>query len=357
LICHIVRKTGSIVESVVYFYERFILEVYGLRKLFSNKLFVIALVSLILIAFIVFSAIPGSPLSNVTKPLSVVIDPIQSVIKKAGSKISDFYAAIAEGMEIRKENEELREEIAELEYQIQQGEEAKLRWEELKSAFAIQDTFENYHIYGASVLTRESDDWFSVIRIDVGEREHFNSRTTSYAVVDARMNLVGRVMVTDEDSSKVLPLLHEGFSVSAKVNVVNGALVMVTGDITRKNDGLCVLSRIPANIVLHEGDELVTSGEGGLFPAGIPIGVIESFDNTDPEHPYATLRPYASVGDIKDVFILVPNPDAENTSDPSSKSQEQTVPSSSPLETTVSSAKSDSQTNDTENSVNGEQTS
>ena len=221
-----------------------------MRRLFQNKIFVLALVSLLLIAFIVFSSIPGSPLANLTKPLSVVVDPIQSVFKSAGSRISDFYFAIAEGMKIRKENEELRAEIAELQYEVQQGQEAKLRWEELKSAFDIQDSFENYHIYGASVLTRESDEWFSVIRISGGafEKSAKNSMT-SFAVVDARMNLVGRVIVSDVNSSKVLPLLHEGFSVSAKVNVVNGAIVMITGDISFKNDGLCLVSRIPSNII------------------------------------------------------------------------------------------------------------
>ena len=295
-----------------------VLEVSILRRLLENKFFVIALVTLLLIAFIVFSAVPGSPLSNLTKPLSVIIDPVQAVFQKAGTKISDFYAAIAEGMEIRKENDELRAEIAELEYEVQQGEEAKIRWEELKSAFSIQDSFENYHIQGASVLTRESDEWFSVIRINVGTDNGIDASETSFAVVDARMNLVGRVMTTDNDSSKVLPLLHEGFSVSAKVNVVNGAVVLVTGDISLKNDGLCLVTRIPSNIELQVGDELVTSGEGGLFPAGIPIGVIESFDNSDPDNITATLCPYASISDIKDVFIMVPNTEEDmKTTDPS----------------------------------------
>ena len=126
------------------------------------------------------------------------------------------------------------------------------------------------------------------------------------------MNLVGRVMTTDLESSKILPLLHEGFTVSAKVNVVNGATVMVSGDIILKNQGLCVVTRIPSNIVLQPGDELVTSGEGGLFPAGIPIGVIESFDDSDPNNPKATMRPYAVISDIKDVFIMVPNTEENN---------------------------------------------
>lgn len=290
-----------------------------MRSLFKNRVFILVLSTLLIIAVIAISAMPGSPLSFVTKPLSVVIDPVQSVFRSIGTKISDFYSAIAEGMEIRKENEELRAEIAELEYKVQQGEEARIRWEELKSAFSIQDSFENYHIHGASILTRESDEWFSVIRINVGTSDGIDSTTGSYAVVDARMNLVGRVMSTDIDSSKILPILHEGFTVSAKVNEVNGAVVLVTGDITLKNDGLCVVTRIPSNIVLEVGVELVTSGEGGLFPAGIPIGTIESFDNSDPDNLKATLRPYVSIASIKDVFIMVPNTEEENGSVPATE--------------------------------------
>lgn len=161
------------------------------------------------------------------------------------------------------------------------------------------------------------------------------------------MNLVGRVMVTDEDSSKVLPLLHEGFSLSAKVNVVNGALVMLNGDITLKKDGLCLVTRIPTNTILQVGDELVTSGEGGLFPAGIPIGVIESFDDSDPNHLSATLRPYASLADIKDVFILVPNPNADKQQETDPETSENTVPSSVPETSDNSETMDTAETNDT----------
>ncbi|MBR5059061.1 MAG: hypothetical protein IKX04_10950, partial [Clostridiales bacterium] len=69
-----------------------------MRRLFDNKLLVLVLATLLLSAFIVLSAIPGSPLSGATKPLSVIVDPIQSVFQKIGTKISDFYSAIAEGM-------------------------------------------------------------------------------------------------------------------------------------------------------------------------------------------------------------------------------------------------------------------
>ena len=77
-------------------------------------------------------------------------------------------------MDIREENQELKEEIAKLEYELSQSEEATRRWEELKDAFQIKDTFEQYEIIGSSILTREADEWFSVIRIDSGSKDGLN---------------------------------------------------------------------------------------------------------------------------------------------------------------------------------------
>jgi rod shape-determining protein MreC len=156
--------------------------------------------------------------------------------------------------------------------------------------------------------------------VDVGSNNgiEIDSDNESYAVVDVQMHLVGRIMDTENASSKVLPILHEGFSVSAKVNVVNGAVVQVHGEFELKNDGLCKIDRIPDNVDLNVGDELVTSGIGGLFPAGIPIGIVESVSYNSKLERYATLRPYAEIGGLRDLFILVPNESSDMIEDESS---------------------------------------
>lgn len=278
-----------------------------MRRLLSNKLFILLLVTLLIVAVIIFSSIPGNPIHGITAPFSYVLDPLQKGIKSIGDDISGFFVSVSDGMSIRNENEALKAEIAELEYEVAQGEEAKRRWEELKDAFQIKDSFENYTIIGTAILTREADEWFSVIRIDSGKNDGISVEgEESYAVVDARMNLIGRILSTDSESAKVLPLLHEGFSVSAKVNTVNGAVVRVTGEITLKQEGLCKVSRIPELVDLKVGDELVTSGQGGLFPAGIPIGVIVSVDYSSDLDRFATLRPYVNITEIKDVFVMMP---------------------------------------------------
>jgi len=279
-----------------------------LRKLLANKVFILILVTLLIVAVIIFDKIPGSPVENITTPVSVIIDPVQKLVQGTGSKISDFFTAVSDGISIRQENADLKKQIAELEYEVQQGKEAAIRWQELKDAFFIKDSFENYDIHGSSILTREADEWFSVIRIDVGSSNgiQISDINPSYAVVDAQMNLVGRIQSTDVSSSKVLPVLHEGFTVSAKVNTVNGAIVTVHGEVELKENGLCKVDQIPDQVSLQVGDVLVTSGAGGLYPAGIPVGVIMSVDNSSLLNRYATLKPYVDISNLKDVFIMVP---------------------------------------------------
>lgn len=288
-----------------------------MRKLLANKVFILILCTLLIIAVLIFGLIPGNPVTSITTPVSAILNPAQKLVQGTGNRISDFFSAVSEGIEIRQENEDLKKQVAELQYEVQQGEEATLRWQELKDAFHIKDSFENYDIYGSSILTREADEWFSVIQIDVGSNNgiSISAANESYAVVDSQMNLAGRIQSTDLVSSKVLPILHEGFSVSAKVNTVNGVMVIVHGEVELKEDGLCMVDHIPDQVSLQVGDELVTSGAGGLFPAGIPVGVIVSVDDSSVLNRYATLKPYVDISSLKDVFVMVPKDQTEAAAD------------------------------------------
>ncbi|MCR5592977.1 MAG: rod shape-determining protein MreC [Saccharofermentans sp.] len=281
-----------------------------MKRLLTNKWFLTAVSLLIVLAVIILGSFPGSPLNNILKPVGNIVNPVQNAVKSTGNSISDFWVALTDGMAIRKQNEELRAEIAELQYQLNMREEAAIRYEELQEAFHIRETLSNYDIFGASVLSRESDEWFAVIRAGVGMSDGITlEQGQSLAVVDVRMNIIGRVIEVNEYDSNILPLLHEGFSISGKVNAVNGATFLIRGDASLKRDGLCLVTGISPDVIPSVGDEIVTSGDGGLFPQGIPIGVIESVDTSDELNITATLRPYSDIGDLNDIFILVPMED------------------------------------------------
>ena len=287
-----------------------------MRKLLTSKWFIILVTVLILIVIIGVGFIPGSPVRNLVKPVSGLASPVQGFVKNIGDMIGDARSALFDGIAIREENESLKEQIAQLQYSLTQSEEAAIRYEELKDALHIKDTFSKYDVYGVAILSRDADEWFSVIRVDAGSRDGVDLGSgQAYAVVDVEMNLVGRVIETDATNSKILTLMHESFRVSCKVNEVNGAYVTMSGDATLKKNGLCLLTDINPDVVLEEGDVIVTSGEGGLFPEGIPVGTGEAVDYSDPLNVTATLRPYTDVSQLKDVFIMIPVQDEEGETD------------------------------------------
>lgn len=280
-----------------------------LRKLLTSRWFVVSAVVLVLIAVILLGALPGSPLNagKLSQFFGGIIKPVQNGIGSLTGSVDDFNSAVFDGMAIRKENEELRREVAMLQYKLRQNEEAAIRYEELKDAFHIKDTFSNFEVYGASILSTEADEWFSSVRVGIGKDEGLTlDAGLSYIVVDVNMNLVGRVIEVSDKESRVLPLIHEGFAVSCKVNEVNGANYLLTGNTALKTDGLCRITEIDPNNIPDVGAEIVTSGEGGLFPEGIPIGKIVSVDSSNELNITAVLEPYSGIGRLKDVFVLVP---------------------------------------------------
>lgn len=278
-------------------------------KRIKNRVFIIVFTTLLLLAVLLLSSLPGSPLNFITSPVSALLEPVQKTITGIAGQVTGFFETLAEGMQIRKDNQELIEENAALRNRISQLEEAGRQYEELKDAFKLKDQFENYQIIGGRVLTREIGSWFDVVRIDIGSSDGILvSETVSYAVVDAQSRLIGRVQSADAFSAKVLPLLHEGFAVSGKVNEINGALLRIRGDVDLKEQGLCMIDQIPTNASLQIGDELITSGAGGLFPAGIAIGkIVAVIDNDVRDQRQAYLEPYADLQNLSTVFVMKGN--------------------------------------------------
>jgi rod shape-determining protein MreC len=272
----------------------------------KNRILTYVFITLLLLSLLVLSSLPGSPLNFLTTPVSAVLKPVQNALHAVADTVSGFVEAVRDGMRLREENEALELENARLRSQIAQLEEAGRQYQDLKTALSLKDRFDQYQIIGARVMTREIGAWFDVFRIDTGSRDGIAvSETLTYAVVDANSHLIGRVLSTDILSGKILPLLHEGFAASARINAVNGAALRIRGDYDLKPQGLCLADQIPVGASIQVGDELVTSGAGGLFPAGIPIGrVVQVISADSRTERKAYVQPYADLQDLTAVFIL-----------------------------------------------------
>lgn len=100
-----------------------------------------------------------------------------------------------------------------------------------------------------------------------------------------RFGLVGRVVGVGRSSARVL-LLTDTTSRVPVVIEPNGTRAIVSGDA----DGLPRMEFVAPGVTLMEGAAIVTSGDGGVLPPGIPVGVVHlAADGTASAHLYADI--------------------------------------------------------------------
>jgi rod shape-determining protein MreC len=96
--------------------------------------------------------------------------------------------------------------------------------------------------------------------------------------------LVGIVMTVKAKYSLVISLLNTNQKISAKVKNTNyfGALLWKGGD-----PRYAFLEELPTHSVFKLGDTIVTSGYSTIFPQGIMIGTVDSFDKQRDDNFYS----------------------------------------------------------------------
>ena len=203
---------------------------------------------------------------------------------------------------LREENETLKSEVEELRRKNREFAELKEKNDELRRALNLKAEFADYTIAGANIIAVEPGNWFSVFKVDVGERDGIH---VDFPVVTGSRGLIGRVLDTDISTSNIQTIIDEESAVSGWIAKPGGGHAIVKGDLQLKEEGLCKLVYIPIEIDIEVGDIIETSGVGGIYPKGIEIGTVIEVRKTNSEFDrYAIIQPTADFKRLEEVFIL-----------------------------------------------------
>ena len=81
---------------------------------------------------------------------------------------------------------------------------------------------------------------------------------------------------------------------------------MLEGDFTLMKQGLLRLSFVSEQAKLVTGDQVTTSGLGGVYPRGLVVGSIRTLEvEEDGVSRYAQVEPAADIGGIQYVYVIV----------------------------------------------------
>ena len=96
--------------------------------------------------------------------------------------------------------------------------------------------------------------------------------------------IVGIVATVEEHFSVVISLLSSKFKVSCKVINTN-----YTGSLSWKGGSVkyAYLDQLPTHATFQIGDTIVTSGNSAIFPPGVMVGIVESYNREGNDNFYS----------------------------------------------------------------------
>ena len=271
-------------------------------RLFKSKFFLVLLATLLLLIIIGISAKSDSRLAYFDDAVSVPLTPVQGFFSFIGNKVEGSFNFFRDIKKVRQENEALKVKVDDLENKVRTLQRYEEENKRLREAVNLKNQFNDYEPVGGNIIAKDMGNWFNTFTIDIGR----NDSITEESPVITSKGLVGRVIETMPLSSKVLSIIDIDSSVSAIITK-SQKMVMVTGDIKLKEQGLCRMDYdyISNEFDLNPGDIVETSGMGGVFPRGILIGKVKEIrQETGGLKKYAVIEPAVDFKKIQEVFVL-----------------------------------------------------
>ena len=229
----------------------------------------------------------------VTAPQRVIVH-IKNYFKEDGNIFFDNIETLkTQNEELKEENEKLKNKM--LDYEVLLAEN-----EVLKKHVKLADLYPNYSVVVADIIMNSGTNWDFTYTINKGSRDGI---APNMAVI-AEDGLVGYIESVTDKTSKVVSILDAGNSISARVTRTRDTVIS-KGSIKLSKDMQMRVTNIPTGVTLVEGDKIETSGLGGIYPKGILIGKIKSFEQkNNPIENEAIVESFVDFNKIETVAII-----------------------------------------------------
>ena len=229
-----------------------------------------------------------SGFSTVTMPFRLVGSAVTTPFYGLGNIFANLTADQERLSELKAENERLVARNAELE-------ESEQTARRLESLLGLQSLY-NLQSTGARIISGSTDSWSSTVTIDKGTAAGI---AVGMPVTDSN-GAIGQIIRCGAASSTVRLVTDENSSVSAMVQS-SRAQGVLRGSV----DGTLHLTLVRTDQNVEVGDTVVTSGLGGVFPKGLPLGTVTSVERTAGALYYdIEVEPLSSTESFEEVLVI-----------------------------------------------------
>ncbi len=252
---------------------------------------------IVLIVVVILSNVAKNK-SAVQNAVSIFFTPLQNQITYIKNRITRNSEEIANISSLEQENQELKDENSKLQEQVRELEVLKSENNTLKEYLNLKNKYADYTTVPGYVIARTYSNYDKIVTINVGSDDGIEENMP----VISEQGLVGMVMSVTKSTAKVQTIIDTASTVSANVTASNESM-LVKGTISNTEE--LRASSISTESTILQGDEIVTSGLGGIYPKGILIGTVGSVVNTKNEvDRYATIKTATDFSTLSEILVI-----------------------------------------------------
>lgn len=265
---------------------------------FLRKYKIIILITFFLLTtfvMVLYNLKYGSNDSFLRKIVLEAVSPVQNVLNVSIKNVNDAWLRYVLLVGIQEENRNLKKKINELNAVIVSYRESYQEAERLKKLLSISEN-NNYRFISAGVIGREQAALSRTVLINKGSRHGLKNGMP----VVAPPGLIGRLVDVSWTVSRVLLFIDENSNIDALVQR-NRTQGIISGAGSR---GM-MLKYISKTQDVQEGDVIVSSGMGGVFPKGWLIGRVVHVDKQDASlFLKINVAPFVDCSKLEELLII-----------------------------------------------------
>lgn len=273
-----------------------------MKKPAFKKGLIVLVVALLIAAIGAVSLLSSNRPGFITSAVETVLKPIKIAGAGVAGTCEKLYGYMHDYDRLMNENEALRAQVSGAGQELRELEALQAENERLRELLGLAQKNSDFVFESASLIAWSASSWDSSFTINKGSSN--SNVKPGDAVITASGAIVGMVKTVSANSSSCISLIDTTFAASVLVDNVSGACSAV-GDYTLMKQGLLKAEYLNDSNQVLAGDSVVSSGKGGVFPAGLLLGYAEEVcRSVDGLNDYIVISPAANLNDLLYVYII-----------------------------------------------------
>jgi rod shape-determining protein MreC len=274
-----------------------------LRFIKKNKGLTIAIGAIV---FVLVMAISSFFTKGRVSPVSNAINTVFRPLHALADRVDGWFSGISDAMSryeaLWAEYERLRVYMAHMEDDRRSVDDVMAENNLLRQMLELNPREKGFNVDIATVIARDTLEWGRTLTINKGGDRGVE---VGQCVISSEGYLVGIISEAGSEWATVRTLIDPSMSAGAKV-FRTGQTAVAEGNWHSMQEGRLRLNFLPLGSDIHHDDIVLTSGLGGIYPPGLPIGRVAGvLTDLSGQMEYAELVPMVAPYTLNQVFVVL----------------------------------------------------